>query len=499
MANVESPWNALNGDSSFDGTPLSDIGVFTGYWRIGNNIWINSIYVLYTYRLKMAQSTVKKSTHKRRSKTSKTLPKVEGYYDTIIVGGGIAGLYRAYCLLRRSPTMRLLLIEKQPYLGGRVYTYKDDTMTVETGAGRFSNQHKRLWKLIHQLGLGKKIVPILGEFSYIPSGMGGKEAVEDGPEKEIAEIVKASRHTSLTELRNISFLNYAKRIVGNKRAQHIVDSFGYYSELVVMNAHDAIHLMSVLDTHDTTNHFYSLSGGLSQIIKRLEMFIRKHSHTEIRVKTALEDIQYEDNDKDPIKNNGLFRCLLSDGSTVIAKQCILALPKQALAKLEMFHPLASYLGQVSCGSLCRIYSQFSKKDAKWLYGLTKMTTNNDLRMIIPIDAEKGIVMISYTDNQFADKWHELYTKKGVEAVNRRLHELIKETLDIDISEPIKTKVFYWPCGVGYWNVGANSDAVSKRMARPFGTKRRLFVCGEHFSEKHQQWMEGALGGNYVHP
>ena len=434
----------------------------------------------------------KVTAYTRRKKTCKQLPTVDvdgdaKSYHTIIVGGGIAGLYRAYCMLRRTPDMRLLLIEKQPYVGGRVYTYKDDTMTVETGAGRFSNRHKRLWKLIHELGLGKKIVPISGGFSYIPSGEGGALKVIDGPEKEVAEVVKASRHTSLAELRKISFLDYAKRVVGNTRAQHIVDSFGYYSELIIMNAHDAIRLMKVLDTHDKTNRFYGLSGGLSQIIERLEAFIRKHPHTEIRVKTALEDIEYTEFTK-------LFRCRLSDGSTALSKQCVLALPKQALAKLAMFRPLASYLDQVSCGSLCRIYSQFAKKDADWLRGLAKITTNNDLRMIIPIDAEKGIVMISYTDNRFADNWHDLYKEKGVDAVNRRLRELVKETLDVDIAEPIKTKLFYWPCGVGYWNVGANSAAVAKRMARPFGMKRRLFVCGEHFSEKHQQWMEGALGG-----
>lgn len=412
-------------------------------------------------------------------------------YDTVIVGGGIAGLYRAYCLLHRTPDMKLLLVEKQPYLGGRIYTYKDDTMTVEAGAGRFSNHHKRLWKLIHDLGLGDKIVPIRGGFSYIPSGMNGK--VADGPEKEVAEVISASRRSRVSDLRSVSFLDYAKRVVGEDRAQHIVDSFGYYSELVMMNAYDTIQLMKVLDTNDPANRFYGLSGGLLQIIKRLETEIRKYPNVEIRVKTSLEDIREltENEREDRI---GGFTCRLSDGSTVFANQCILALPKQALAKLAMFRSLSSYLNQVSCGSLCRIYSQFAKKDSGWLQGLSKITTNNDLRMIIPIDADKGIVMISYTDNQFADKWHNMYKKKGIDAVNKRLRELVKETLDIDIAEPIKTKVFYWSCGVGYWNVGANSSMVAKRMERPFGKKCRLYVCGEHFSERNQQWMEGAMGG-----
>jgi len=408
----------------------------------------------------------------------RTRKRNDAVYDTIIAGGGIAGLYRAYCLLRRNPNTTLLLVEKQPYLGGRIYTYKDETMTVETGAGRFSNHHKRLWKLIHDLGLGEKIVPIFGGFSYIPSGKGGE--VADGPEKDVAEIVLTARHAKVGDLRKVSFLDYAKRVIGEKRAQHIVDSFGYYSELVMMNAYDAIRLMNVLDTNDPSNRFYGLSGGLSQIIVELEKEIRKYPAVEIRVKTGLDDIQETKN----ITNKSMprntvdgFRCQLSDGSSVYAKQCILALPKPALVKLSIFKPLASYLDQVSCGSLCRIYSQFAKKDAEWLKGLSKTTTDNDLRMIIPIDADNGIVMISYTDNRFADKWHNMYKTDGVDAVNKRLRELVKETLDVDIAEPIKTKLFYWSCGVGYWNVGANSAEVAKRMARPFGKKCRLYKRG----------------------
>jgi monoamine oxidase len=412
-------------------------------------------------------------------------------YDTIVVGGGIAGLYTAYSLLKRTPDMRLVILEKRGYLGGRVYTYHGDgAMVVEAGAGRFSNHHKRLRKLIRELHLDKHVREIGGGFSYVPSGPESSVSVASSYrlDKDIADVMAAS--TRATNLQNISFLDYAKSVIGQKRANHIVDSFGYYSELVLMNAYDAIRLMKILDTNTKTNTFYSLSGGLSQIIAGLEAAIRKFPHAEIRVKTEIVDIvdaeAHEESD-----NPVLYHCVLGDGSSILSNQCVLALPKPALKKLPMFRSLRKTLDSILCGSLCRIYSQFAPADAKWLRGLEKTTTNNDLRMIIPIDADKGIVMISYTDNRFADKWNNLYKRSGIDAVNRRIAKLIRQTFHIDIAEPIQTKVFYWSCGVGYWGVGVNSSEVAKQMIRPFPSKR-IFVCGEHFSEGDQQWMEGAL-------
>ena len=67
--------------------------------------------------------------------------KIENTYDIIILGGGIAGLYSAYKLSKRSPTTKILILEKENVLGGRVKTYKDKLMQVEAGACRFHSGH----------------------------------------------------------------------------------------------------------------------------------------------------------------------------------------------------------------------------------------------------------------------------------------------------------------------------------------------------------------------
>jgi monoamine oxidase len=112
-------------------------------------------------------------------------------------------------------------------------------------------------------------------------------------------------------------------------------------------------------------------------------------------------------------------------------------------------------------------------------------------MVIPINAKKGIIMISYSDNKYADFWYRLYQKNKNELIQELRKEILQTTGKI-IPEPMEIHVFYWPCGVGYWGIGANSEEISRKMIQPLTKHPNIYCCGEHFSEKNQQWMEGAL-------
>lgn len=188
--------------------------------------------------------------------------------------------------------------------------------------------------------------------------------------------------------------------------------------------------------------------------------------------------------------NGLFH-LHSNNIKFTCKKCICAIPTQELQKIKIFDSLHGILNKVKCSPLCRIYSTFKEP---WFSELPKFSTNNNLRIVIPGKIDKiNTIMMSYTDNKFAEFWFNLHKKdKGKnEIINRELAKLMKESTGLDIPEPINTYFFYWSCGVGYWAVGANSSQISTKIIKPFSDKE-IFICGEHFSEKNQQWMEGAL-------
>jgi protoporphyrinogen oxidase len=88
-------------------------------------------------------------------------------YDTIIVGGGIAGLYTAHLLQKQNK--RFIVLEKEKYLGGRLLTYSDKYMTVEKGGARFSENHQLLLELLKEVGLDNKIVEASPDAVFAPA------------------------------------------------------------------------------------------------------------------------------------------------------------------------------------------------------------------------------------------------------------------------------------------------------------------------------------------
>lgn len=445
--------------------------------------------------------------------------------NIVIIGGGISGLYCAYQLSKVGAGAvgvgSILVLEKSKDLGGRVHTYMDRHMTVEAGAGRFHQEHRLLMELIREFGLTGKMVPTAASAVFAPSD--GTDSIMnsllDAPDtilsgfmgdvvisgldawlgREnipsaglIARVIVASKLKTVSYLRNISFLDFAKTVLNKREVQFVVDTFGYYSELVIMNAYDAIQLMGELGPGQ---QFYTLRGGLSQIIDGLRDRCVANGVRILRGK-AVHRVEYE---------SGVFAVYCEENKRpYLCNRCICAVPKQVVAGIS-FVGLGAQgwkknLGDILCAPLCRIYAKYPVKGAgagaggegPWFRGFPKMTTNNPLRMIIPISEKNGIIMISYSDNVFAKYWKKIFNKGGIRSVELEIMRLVQLSTGVSIPVAISMKMFYWDCGVGYWGVGSNNDVFREKMLRPAGESVELYLCGEHYSARYQQWMEGAL-------
>ena len=376
-------------------------------------------------------------------------------FDVVVVGGGLAGLYLAYLL---PTSAKVLVLEKRDF-GGRVATYSDREMTVEMGAGRFNKQHRLLWDLLQDLKLLTKV-------RRIPSD---KKTLYLSPERtpyDLATIAQKILKSREPKSPNLTFLEYARRVVSDPEVQHVRNAYGYYAELNTMNANDACRLMESFE-----HPFFYLHGGLSQIVDRLILDLKKRGNVVLKKAEALGVV--------PLKPRGYT--VQTNAGDVSADVCVLAVPRQALEKFPVAaKPLSPFLKYVKSAPLCRIYSVTEPGAFPH-----KFTTNSDLRMLIPMS--ETVVMTSYTDSEFAERWKKVYDEKKMTGVNQKLHHHLKE---IGIDAPLRhTRFFYWPHGVGYWGVGADSAALEKKIMCP---APNLYVCGENYSARHQQWMEGAL-------
>jgi monoamine oxidase len=245
-----------------------------------------------------------------------------------------------------------------------------------------------------------------------------------------------------------------------------------------------------------SNSFCTLKDGLSQINERMmEYVMEKYIYNPFRINQNVINIQqFSQNQQNK------YKIKTQKTKTYITKIIISALPKQILERIPFFKPIYPWISKIKCSPLCRIYSRYNQKQSQdkdlWFKNLPKITTNNNLRMIIPINKEKGIIMISYTDNKFAEYWNNLYKKQGVNKVNEELKKEIQESTGIIIPreqiKTVQTNIYYWKCGVGYWGIGANSHEISQNMTNPTILGNNIFCCGEHYSENFQQWIEGAL-------
>ena len=460
----------------------------------------------------------------------------KNHFTNIIVGGGIAGLYTAYNILKNQKNLgksnqskhskhskvndaqNVLVLESRNQLGGRIQSYIDNKSKIqfEEGAARFSMKHKRVIALIKELGLSDKMFPITNEVSYRPypndlhSQYQEKYPTFDDLINDLTQHLKKKKVPN-SKLLNINLLEafdiYLPKInlssnknksspksnpKSNKSKNNSISKFAearyqYFSELYHFNAVEA--LRTFKQDFNLKVQYFVLGGGLSQIINILTKKIKKMGGV-IKTNTHISDIQEINNDsKSKIyKLNDKFTC----------NTLVLALTTNALQSLNYIKSnklLYKAIKGVDCRPLYRIYARYPMGiDGKvWFHDTGKVATNLPIKFIIPYGEEKGVIMISYTDDKYADFW----MKKNIESSPE--DDVFQKELDTqlaklfpkkEIPKPIWIKHYYWKCGVGYWTKNNNSQILMPQILHP-NKKDNLYITNENFSQ-FQAWMEGAL-------
>jgi monoamine oxidase len=385
---------------------------------------------------------------------------------TIIVGGGLAGLWIADKLVRSGQT-DIRIVEKYDYMGGRVVSHRDG---YEIGAGRIHSSHRLVAELIDRFSLTR--APISNQASWRPLDVSAAEPdMFEETWKPIAtalstlEPATLAKHTIRELLTPTSFVKLLER-------------FPYRSEVDIMRADSA--LSSFKQEMGTRNDYFVVAEGLSAIVRGLVADLKK-AGVRFYKEHTVENVERDEHGY-AVYIKGLQNAMRAD-------RVILALHASALRTLPV---MRDYVGlrYVQMKPLTRIYAAYPTEPCVWFAGLNKTVSDSPLRYIIPVNAEKGIIMISYTDADDTRKWHGL---KGQPLINAIQAEVRRLWPTLAIPEPLWVRPYEWTEGCTYWKPGDYDPTVeSVRVLQPRpSTMPELYVCGESFSLR-QAWIEGAL-------
>ena len=186
-------------------------------------------------------------------------------HDVIIVGAGIAGLHCARRLLEETPHLKVLMLEKYNYVGGRVTTYHPKEfpgLHWENGAGRIHVNHHMVMKYLHKYKL--TFVPISDEIWV--------QRQDNGP-LERSNFADTLIHylsplhclpTNILETHTLERL--LKKTIGNHSTRDLLAEFPYRAEVNTLRADEAIDRM--LSTDDVVaSDFGVCAEGLDVLIE----------------------------------------------------------------------------------------------------------------------------------------------------------------------------------------------------------------------------------------
>jgi monoamine oxidase len=395
-------------------------------------------------------------------------------YDIIIVGGGISGLYCCYNILKKNHQLKVCIIEKSGRWGGRIYTKYKDNLSFESGAGRFHSSHINLMNLLNEFKLDKKLYPLSKNVSYFLKN----QWIEN--DTQLMKLYKSS-FKSLSSIWKFIFQNppsnnqltlYEHCInigLSKNETNCVKDTYGYLTEFIDMNSNNALDMINY-DFIDGS--FYTLSGGLQQLIDKLVYKCEKMG-AKMLLNTSCSSLNRNTNTIS-ITNNELK-----------ANKIILTIPINAFNNIDIKPSIKwSKKEQPNPYKLLRIYAKYP---IGWFKNMSKIITDKPISMIIPINPSNGLIMISYSDNKNAEYWNNFTDlDKLKNTLNKQLNKLFP---DIEIPQAEWISLEYWNEGCHYWNKYSDDKKIMSNISNQLGDN--IYLINEAYTHING-WIESSL-------
>ena len=402
-------------------------------------------------------------------------------YDYIIIGAGISGLYSAYNIKKKDPTKKILILEKNKIIGGRmnVYNFYGTNVNIGAGVGRKKKDYL-LIKLLDELKIkyeaNKKKIYYHENVSKI----------------NFNNIVKKLRNSYNKDIHNnYIFKKFGIEILGNEEYKKFVTYLGY-SDFENTDAYETLYFYDLDD---------DISGGETLHIKWDELL------NALSIKIGMNNIKFNNNiisinkvDNEYIITNSK-KIIYSSKKIIIAstidtvKKLLRSLTESNAELIPLKYGVERYISSklsiyndIKGQNFLRVYGKFDENSTNIINSIIKGYTvvNDPIKKIIPINKKNGIYMIVYTDNKSA--------KYFINNLDDKIFfcKEIEKMLNLSNLKLIGLKSFYWNIGTHYYkplnNKYKNREEFIIKCQNP---EKNLFVVGELIS-RNQGWTQGAL-------
>jgi thioredoxin reductase len=397
------------------------------------------------------------------------------YYDIIIIGSGMAGLYSAYNIKKMSPDTSFLILEKykKEWIGGRASNEMFYGTQVVTGAGvGRKEKDKLLIKLMNDIGVKYTQYDTIINYSQTFNPV------------DVVRTIKKLKdeYNKHPELHHKTFKDFFIKIFGEKLYKTFIISTGYTD---YENA-DLRETLYNYGMDDNKSGWTGLHIPWKNMVDKLYHIIGKNH---FRFSNDVDEIK-------KIKEKPcLFQIKTANGTLYTCNKVIVATTITGIQKLlPGANKKTSLYQQIHGQPFLRLYAKFNKESAEIMkkYVTTYTIVPGPLQKIIPMDPNKGVYMIAYSDNYYA-LLQKNYLKNTPE--NRDLYcNLLEESLGIPKGELKITAIkdYYWPIGTHYYEpLKGHFKTRNEFVYSAQHPEKGMLVVGEVVS-RDQGWTEGAL-------
>jgi hypothetical protein len=372
-------------------------------------------------------------------------------YDYVIIGGGVAGLYANYLLVKKK--QNCIVLEKNSTVSGRVREHEFHGVLLKCGAGIVVPENKSLVKLLKKLDI---------KVEFSPAGI--KDLITPAFDMNIA--VKKVKKVYKTMTKKDLLTLTAREILYKYFEKDFADDFILHSEFVDYLEGSFEYLMKYYPIEDLDNQpFESMGGPWRELVDKLTL---------PNVRT--------DYDVSLIEKKGNTFWINGDIQT---REVIFAVTITAIENIKCVgFKLPNVSEYVGSTPFSRVYAYY--KDGYIMKdGYVKVGGMVD--KVIKIN--KNVVMASYADGPKAVFWGGV---KKLPLVEQK--KIVKEKLEdvgFNFGTPDDIFIAFWSDGdhvIKPYGKYKTIDNLLDKMSRPC---KNVFIVGEMLS-KRPGYVDGAL-------